>query len=78
MCTGGAAYKSSTDRIHGQINYAVAINKENQKAIALSNYDRYQSRVKQIDVRYHFVREPLKVTIIVLQYTGTKSQLADF
>uniref|UniRef100_A0AAV1U517 Polyprotein n=1 Tax=Peronospora matthiolae TaxID=2874970 RepID=A0AAV1U517_9STRA len=61
-----------------QINYAVKIHEDNQSAIAIAKNDGYQSRAKHIDIRYHFVREQVKDKIIDLQYTETKSQLADF
>uniref|UniRef100_A0AAV1UBW3 Polyprotein n=1 Tax=Peronospora matthiolae TaxID=2874970 RepID=A0AAV1UBW3_9STRA len=70
--------KSLLKEMQVQINYAIPIYEYNKSAIAIATNDGYQSRAKHITIRYHFVREQVKDKIIVLQYTETKPQLADF
>lgn len=56
-----------------QINYAIPIHKDNQRAIAIAKNDGYQRRAKHIDLKYYFVRDQVKDKIIELKSTETKS-----
>ena len=56
----------------------MTIHEVNQSAIVIANNDKYQSRAKYIDIRYHFFREQIKAKRIKLQHIDTKFQLADF
>ena len=55
-----------------QIIYAILIHEDNQSAIYITNNGNYQSIVKHIDIRYHFVRDQVKEKFIELKYTETK------
>ena len=54
------------------IIYAILIHEDNQSAIYITNNGNYQSIVKHIDIRYHFVRDQVKEKFIELKYTETK------
>ena len=60
------------------IDGPVVVCEDNQSAIAIAKNDRYQSRTKHIDIRYHFVRDQVENKVIQLQYNETKLQLVDF
>ena len=46
-------------------------------AIELANNLEYYTKIKHIDIQYHFVREHVINNIIQLSYISTKEQLAD-
>jgi hypothetical protein len=50
---------------------------DSQSAIALAYTEGYRARTKHIDVRYHYVREALKLGAITLQYLPTEKMPAD-
>jgi aspartate aminotransferase-like enzyme len=50
---------------------------DSQSAIALAYGEGYRARTKHIDVRYHYVREALKLGLIDLQYLPTNEMPAD-
>lgn len=53
------------------------IYEDNQGCIALSSNPGYHGRSKDIDIRYHFVREKVESQEIKLEYITTQDQLAD-
>ncbi|GMF64476.1 unnamed protein product [Phytophthora fragariaefolia] len=56
---------------------AVKIYEDNQGAIALAKNPEFHKRTKHIDIRYHFVREKVEDSQVVLEYCSTKDMLAD-
>ncbi|KAE9058141.1 hypothetical protein PF007_g31403 [Phytophthora fragariae] len=57
---------------------ATVIYEDNQGAMALAKNVGYQARTKNIDIRYHFIREKVVSNELELEYMDTKNQLADF
>ena len=55
----------------------ITINSDNQGAIALSRDNKYHSRTKHIDVRYHFIREAVEDEKLLVQYIPTDENPAD-
>ena len=53
------------------------IHEDNQGSIALSKNPEKHSRMKHIDIRYHFIREKVTSKEIIPSYINTKEQLAD-
>ncbi|GKB75915.1 hypothetical protein Tco_0942810 [Tanacetum coccineum] len=63
-------------------NYGFQFNKillycDNKSVIALCYNNVQHSRVKHIDVRYHFIREQVENGIVELYFVRTEYQLAD-
>lgn len=50
---------------------------DKQSAIRLARNPEFHQRTKNVQIKYHFIREQLKNGIIDLQYIGTENQLAD-
>ena len=55
----------------------VLIHADNQGAIALSKDPKFHSRIKHIDVQWHFVRDQVRSGMIRLSYLPTDLMLAD-
>ncbi|CAB3250787.1 unnamed protein product [Arctia plantaginis] len=47
------------------------MNSDNQSAISIALHDGYHARSKHIDIRYHFVRERIKMKQISVHYVST-------
>nr|GEY34536.1 retrovirus-related Pol polyprotein from transposon TNT 1-94 [Tanacetum cinerariifolium] len=63
-------------------DYGLAFNKipmycDNKSAIALCCNNVQHSRSKHIDIRYHFIKEPIENGVIELYFVNTEYQLAD-
>ncbi|KAG3230124.1 hypothetical protein PI124_g24777 [Phytophthora idaei] len=56
---------------------AIKIYEDNQGSIALAKNPEFHKRTKHIDIRYHFVREKVEDSQVVLQYVSTIDMLAD-
>ena len=52
--------KSLLSELKVRINDSVFIHEDNQSAIAIAKNHGYQSRAKNIDIWYHFIREQIK------------------
>ena len=50
---------------------------DNTSAINLSKNSILHSRAKHIDIRYHFLRDHLQKSDIMLEFVSTEKQLAD-
>ena len=50
---------------------------DNQGAIALSKDNKFHSRTKHIDIRYHFIREAVEDNKILMSYIPTDENVAD-
>ena len=57
--------------------FPISIYSDSQSAIALSKNPIYHSKVKHIDVSYHFTREKLNEGLIKLIFCASKDNLAD-
>ncbi|KAJ3475523.1 hypothetical protein NLI96_g11784 [Meripilus lineatus] len=55
----------------------VTIQCDNQGAIALSKDDRFHSRTKHIDIRYHFIRNVVELKYVQTYYCPTDEMVAD-
>ena len=64
-----------------EIGYAqdgpTALLGDNKGALALTVSTKYHSRVKHIDIRFHFTREQVQMNVVELKYVSTKEQIAD-
>jgi ribonuclease HI len=50
---------------------------DNKSAIALSKNDTYHQRTKHIDIRYHFIREQIRLGNVTINWISTHEQQAD-
>ena len=50
---------------------------DNLSALALSSNPVYHSRIKHLDIDYHFVREKVQKKDLLVQYVPTEEQVAD-
>ena len=58
-------------------NKPITIFEDNQSAICLANNPKDHSRMKHIDIKFHFVRELIKNDQIKVLYCPTNDMLAD-
>jgi hypothetical protein len=73
----GVWLKSFVEEVCGTRGGAVKINCDNQGAIALAKDNKFHSRTKHIDIRYHFVRESVENKKISVSYIPTNDNVAD-
>ena len=50
---------------------------DNQPAIAVVKNDQYHTRIKHIDIRYHFIRKTVARNIVKIRYCPTNQMIAD-
>ena len=55
----------------------ITIYEENQPAIAMSKNPQFHGRSKHIDIKYHFVRDPVEKKAVTVLYCPTGTMLAD-
>ena len=53
------------------------IYQDNQGTIALAKNPTFHSRTKHIDIKYHFVRDKIKSSELVIEYKATQEMVAD-
>ena len=53
------------------------VREDNQSAIAIAQQPHSHSKMKHIDIRYHFIREKVQDNAIELWYCPTNNMLAD-
>ena len=68
--------RAFVQEIHG-LDKPIAINCDNQGAIALSKDNKFHTQTKHIDIRYHFVQEAVEDWKITLKYIPTDENPAD-
>ena len=61
----------------GFLQQCVRIYEENRSTIAVSRIPKFHSRMKHIDIRFHFLRDCVENGQIVLEYIRTDEQIAD-
>jgi hypothetical protein len=69
--------KSFLDEIRGKSEGPLRMNCDNQGAIALAKDNKFHSRTKHIDLRYHFIREAVEDEKINVTYIPTDQNTAD-
>ena len=69
--------RSFISEIRNESARAITINSDNQGAIALSKDNKFHSRTKHIDVRYHFIREAVEDGKVSVVYIPTDDNPAD-
>ena len=60
-----------------EVEVSLVVYSDNQRAMALARNPIYHSKVKHIDVSYHFTREQVNEGVIKLVYCASKDNLAD-
>lgn len=60
-----------------QVDYPVKILEDNRLCVHLLGRGKYR-KVKQVDVKYNFVRDYVSERVINVSYINTKEQLGDF
>ena len=63
--------------LNGYNAFPVPVFYDNQGAIALAKNPELYSRIKHIDIRYHFLRESVSEAVITLSYVPTNDMVAD-
>ena len=69
--------RSFVDKIRGPLGEPIGIKCNNQGAIALVKDNKFHSRTKHIDLRYHFIREAVEDNKIKMEYVPTDENDAD-
>ena len=55
----------------------ITIMEDNQGAIALAKDNKFHTRTKHIDLRYHFIHEAVKKKQVIMKYIPTTDNVAD-
>jgi len=63
--------------LHVDIKLPIQLYCDNMSAISISQHDGNHQRTKHIDIRHHFVRELVKNGTLQINWTPTKTQMAD-
>ena len=69
--------QSFVDEVRGTGGAPITINCDNQGAIALAKDNKFHSRTKHIDLRYHFIREAVEDEKLVVSYIPTDENVSD-
>ena len=69
--------RSFVNEVRGTAEAPMKINCDNQGAIALAKDNKFHSRTKHIDLRYHFIREAVQDNKISVSYIPTNENIAD-
>ena len=69
--------KNFLDEINIFQGAAIKIHCDNQGVIVLAKDNKFHSRTKHIDLRYHFVREAVEEERIVVGYIPSEDNVAD-
>ena len=73
----GVWLKAFTEEVCGTRGGAMLINCDNQGAIALAKDNKFHSRTKHIDIRYHYIRKSVENKKISVSYIPTQDNVAD-
>ena len=55
----------------------IEVYEDNQAAIQIANNPVYKSKIKQVNVHYHFIRDYVKMGVINITHIQSKDQVAD-
>ena len=69
--------RSFLDEVRGTGGGPMTINCDNQGAIALAKDNKFHSRTKHIDLRFHFIREAVQDEKIAVSYIPTDENVSD-
>jgi len=69
--------RSKTSELGFASNTAITLYGDNQASIAIARNPLGHTRAKQIDIRYHYLRELVERGVISIEYITTNSVLAD-
>jgi hypothetical protein len=69
--------RNFVEEIGGSQVEPMKINCDNQGAIALAKDNKFHSRTKHIDLRYHFIREAVEDEKLVVSYIPTEQNVSD-
>ena len=69
--------KNFLDEVNIVQGATIEIHCDNQGAIALAKDNKFHSRTKHIDLRYHFVREAVEEERIVVGYIPSEDNVVD-
>jgi hypothetical protein len=69
--------RSFVSEIAGENPRLLTIHCDNQGAIALAKDNKFHSRTKHIDLRYHFIREAVEDGKIIVKYVPTNDNVSD-
>ena len=69
--------RSFMSEITGEHAKALTISCDNQSAIALAKDNKFHTRTKHIDLRYHFIREAVEDGRINVKYIPTDVNVSD-
>ena len=69
--------RNFVSEIQGKSNGPLTMNCDNQGSIALAKDNKFHSRTKHIDLRYHFIREAVEDKKIYVKYIPTADNVAD-
>ena len=56
---------------------SVLIKADNQSVIALTSDPRFYTRIKHIDIQWHFVRDQMKTETVLFEWISTREITAD-
>ena len=69
--------RSFVEEVRGGSQSPITINCDNQGAIALAKDNKFHSRTKHIDLRFHFIREAVQDEKITVSYVPTEENPSD-
>ena len=69
--------KQTLTYIHVKYDEPIPIYCDNKKTISISKNPVMRSKTKHIPIKYHFLREHVAYKKIIVEYVGTKEQVAD-
>ena len=55
----------------------IIIYEDNQSAICMAKNSQFHGRTKHIEIKYHFIRDQVKIGAIELKYCQTEDMLVD-
>jgi hypothetical protein len=76
-CTQVLWRKQTLTDIHVKYDEPIPIYYDNTSAISISKNPVMHSKTKHIPIKYHFLREHVVEKNIIVEYVGTKEQVAD-
>jgi hypothetical protein len=69
--------KTFINKVNRGIDGPLTLMADNQGAIALAKDNKFHSRTKHIDLRYHFIREAVENGKVKMKYIPSADNIAD-